>query len=472
MTATEPEQKTRPRGVDRFFGLTSRGTTVPRELRAGLTTFMSMAQIIILNPLILSGAADVNGEYLSHSALTTMTALSAGLATIVMGLVGRVPLALATALSVTAVLTYQVVPQVTWAQAMGLIVIEGLIVFVLALTGVRTKIMNAIPKDLRFGITMGLGMFLSLIGLVHAGFVTRRPDSAGTEVPVQLGHDGVLGGWPIAVFVIGLIIMISLFVRHVPGAMVIAILSATVAAIVGSSLAEPEEWGLVEPTVPSSVTSLPDFSLLGSADPIGAITGIGVLTLLLLTFTLLLSGFFDAMGAIMACGHDAGMTDENGKVRNLRRLLSVDGAAHAFGGLTSSGANAVYVESVTGVHDGARTGLASLMAGGMFLGTMFFTPVVELVPQQAAAPALVLVGSLMIMQAKNIDWGDFEITIPTFLIVALIPFTYSVTAGVSAGVIAYVVIKAVKGKWREPGLFLWGLSVVCALYFVLPMMGA
>lgn len=465
MNRSRTQAAPRPGRLDRWFEITARKSTVAREVRGGLTTFMAMAYIVVLNPLILTGATDIDGTRLSAVSVTTMTAFSAFIATVVMGAVGRVPLALAAALSVNAVVAYQIAPTVTWPQAMGLVVLEGVLIMVLAVSGARTAIMNAIPRDLKYAIGIGLGLFIALIGLVNAGFVSRRPDADGTTVPVMLGQGNQLVGWPIVVFVVGLLLMIALWVRKVPGAVVLSILVATVLGIVIESVAHPGGWGLVTPTVPDQVFALPDFSLFGRIDLVGVFTDIGTVTLLVFLFTLVLSGFFDAMGTIIAVSDEAGLVDANGRMKRLGTVLSIDGVSAAFGGVTSSSANTVFVESAAGVGDGARTGLASVVTGGLFGITMFLVPLAAVVPQQAAAPALVLVGGLMVAQARNIDWSNVEISIPAFLVVALTPFTYSVTVGVGAGIIAHVVIKAARGKWREPGWLLWIVSAVFVLYF-------
>lgn len=466
-TSTRPEGGPRPGPLDRWFEITARKSTVAREIRGGFTTFMAMAYILILNPIILTGSTDVTGAKLSWIGVTTMTAFSAFIATVVMGAVGRVPLALAAALTVNAVVAYQIAPTVTWAQAMGLVVLEGILIMVLAASGARTAIMNAIPLDLKHAIGVGLGLFIALIGLVNAGFVNRRPDADNTTVPLMLGDHGTLKGWPIVVFILGLVLMIAMWAKKIPGAVMLSIVAATVIGIVIESIAHPGGWGLVTPHVPDKIVDVPDFSLFGQVDLAGVFTEIGIVTLLVFLFTLVLSGFFDAMGTIIAVSDEAGLLDEKGKMRRLGTVLSIDGAAATFGGITSSSANTVYVESAAGVGDGARTGLASVVTGALFGIMMFLAPLAEVVPQQAAAPALVLVGGLMCAQARNIDWSDVEISIPAFLIVALTPFTYSVTVGVGSGIIAYVIIKAVRGKWRQPGWLLWIVSLIFVAYFAI-----
>ncbi|HIW63217.1 MAG TPA: NCS2 family permease [Candidatus Stackebrandtia excrementipullorum] len=468
MTETQTD---RVNVFDRWFKITERGSSIGAEVRGGFTTFMAMAYIVVLNPLILTGATDMTGERLSLVGVTTMTAFSAFIATVVMGAVGRVPLALAAALTVNAVVAYQIAPTVTWAQAMGLVVLEGLLIVVLAVSGVRTAIMNAIPRDLKYAIGAGLGLFIALIGLVNAGFVTRRPDADGTTVPVVLGTGGELQGWPIVVFAIGLLLTIALWGRKVPGAVMIGIVVATILGIVIEAVASPEGWGLVTPTLPEQIFASPDFSLFGQVDLFGAFTHLGVVTVIVFLFTLVLSGFFDAMGTIIAVSDEAGLVKKDGRMPGMGLVLSIDGAAAAFGGITSSSANTVFVESAAGVGDGARTGLASVVTGSLFGLTMFLVPLAAVVPQQAAAPALVLVGGLMCAQMRNIDWTDVEISLPAFLILAITPFTYSVTAGVGAGVIAFVLLKAVRGKWRAPGWLLWIVALVFVAYFGIDAFG-
>ncbi|MGN9779903.1 NCS2 family permease [Nonomuraea sp. ZG12] len=448
--------------LDRFFELSGRGTTVGREMRGGITTFMAMAYIILLNPIILAGAQDVTGAKLTISQLTTSTALAAAISTLLMAVIGNAPLALAAGLGLNAVVAYQAAPFMTWAQAMGLVVLEGLVIIVLAVTGLRTLIMNAIPLALKHAISVGIGLFIALIGLVDAGFVAR-----GTGTPVQLGATGRLSGWPVSVFCFGLLLMIVLFVRRTPAAILISIAVTAVVAVLVNSLAtvEPGAWGVVTPRVPESLVSAPDFGLVGEVDLFGGFARAGVLTATVVLFTLVLSGFFDAMGTIIGVSDEAGLVDERGRVPRLGRILTVDGVAGMVGGAVSSSANTVFVESAAGVGEGARTGLASLFTGALLGLTLLFTPLAAVVPAAAAAPALVLVGALMMMQSRNVPWQDLELAVPAFLTIALMPFTYSITNGVGAGVIVYTLIKAARGKFSEIPWLLWVVSLLFLAYF-------
>ncbi|REE99438.1 NCS2 family permease [Thermomonospora umbrina] len=463
---TETTGRTGAHGrLDRLFDLSGRDTSVPREVRGGFTTFFAMAYIILLNPIILGGAKDVTGAALSIPQLTTMTALSAAIATVIMGLVGNTPLALAAGLGINAVVAYQAAPQMTWPQAMGLVVLEGLVIVLLALTGIRERIMNAIPLDLKHAIAVGIGAFIALIGLVDAGFVT----SGEAGPPLALGVAGRLSTWPVVVFVFGLLLMIVLYTRRVPGAILLGIVLATVVAVVieaGAGI-PAGGWGVVTPEMPDRLVSAPDFGLLFQVDVFGGFGRAGFVTALVVLFTLVLSGFFDAMGTILGISDEAGLVDEKGRVPRLGRILAVDGLSAGLGGLTSSSANTVFVESAAGVGEGARTGLANLVTGALFACTLFLTPLAATVPAQAAAPALVVVGALMMTQVAKVHWNDPDMAIPAFLTIVMMPFTYSITNGIGAGLVVYAVVKAGRGRWGEVRYPLWIAAAVFAVYFAL-----
>ncbi|WP_233507826.1 NCS2 family permease [Spongiactinospora gelatinilytica] len=448
--------------LDRFFGLRARGSTVAAEVRGGVTTFVAMAYIVLLNPIILAGAVDVTGARLSIPQLTTATALAAAVSTLLMAVVGNAPFGVAAGLGLNAVVAYQAAPHMTWPQAMGLVVLEGLAIVVLAVSGARRMIMNAIPLALKHAISVGIGLFIALIGLVDAGFVAR-----GTGTPVQLGTTGHLSGWPVTVFCFGLLLMIVLYARRVPGAILISIVATTVLAIVvGTAFAvDPAQWGVVAPRVPTSIVSAPDFGLFGAFDLFGGFATAGALTATVVLFTLVLSGFFDAMGTIIGVSDEAGLVDEQGRVPRLGAILTVDGVSAAIGGTASASANTVFVESAAGVGEGARTGLASLVTGALLGLTLLFTPVTTVVPAAAAAPALVLVGALMMTQARNVPWTDLDLAIPAFLTIALMPFTYSITAGLGAGLIAYVAIKLGRGRPGDAHPLLYVVAAMFVAFF-------
>ncbi|MEU3643177.1 NCS2 family permease [Lentzea sp. NPDC034063] len=448
--------------LDQFFRITERGSTFGREVRGGITTFVAMSYIVLLNPLILGASADITGAKLTIAEITTATALAAGVMTVLMGLVGNAPLAIAAGLGVNGVVAFQMAPTMTWAQAFGLVVLEGVCIVIMAASGVRERIINAIPEPLKIAITVGIGLYIALVGLVSAGFVTRTPDAAHSTVPVRMGVDGHLSGWPIAIFCLGLLLMIVLMARGVPGAVLISIVVATVVAIGVNAAFDVQGWGLVSPTLPDSVVSSPDFGLFGRVDLFGGFVSAGVIAATIFLFTLVLSGFFDAMGTITSVSDEAGLT-KDGRVEGMGKILMVDGAGAIAGGVTGSAPNTVFLESAAGVGEGARTGLASVVTGGLFLVALLFTPLATVVPAQAAAPALVVIGGLMMTQIRRIPWQETDFTIPVFLTIAVIPFTYSITNGIGAGLVSYVVLRVCKGRW--PGWLMTGLALMFAVYF-------
>lgn len=449
--------------LDRYFHITLRGSTVSRELRGGVTTFMAMAYILLLNPLILSGK-DAAGDSLSRSALITATAFAAALTTLLMGFVGKVPLALAAGLSVSGVLSSQVVPVMTWPQAMGMCVMYGVVIMLLVVTGLREMIMNAIPLALKHAITMGIGMFVALIGLVKAGFVHASTGGG----PVTLGPAGQLAGWPVLIFCVTLLLIFMLQARNVPGAILIGIVIGTVIAVVLNAVGNisPKAWGSGPPELKGSAVSMPDFSLFGKVE-FGGWGQVGAMTVGMIVFTLVLAGFFDAMATIIGVGTEAKLADANGRMPGLSKALFIDGAGGAVGGVVGGSGQTVFVESATGVGEGARTGFSAVVTGLFFAACLFFTPITQIVPGEVAAAALVVIGAMMMQNARHVDWSDRSVAVPVFLTVVLMPFTYSITAGVAAGVIAYVAIKIAQGRAREIGAFMWGLTVIFLVFYAL-----
>ncbi len=469
--------------LDSYFKISERGSTVGREVRGGLVTFFTMAYIIALNPLIIGGAVDADKKFLGGFTafgqnlplIAAATALVAGILTILMGVVGNFPLAIATGLGLNTFVAYGIASKMTWADAMGLVVLEGLIITVLVLTGFRTAVFKAVPQQLKYAISVGIGLFIALIGLVDSGFVRRT----GTgPVPVQLGDGGNLVGWPIVVFIFGLILIVTLMVRKTKGAILIGIVGATVLAIIlesafkiGPSFISPTEsnpkgWGLNIPALPDSIASTPDFSLLGQFNLLGSFSKVSFVSAVLLVFTLLLSDFFDTVGTVTAIGHEAGLIDKDGNVPNNDRILLVDSLAAAAGGAAGISSNTSYIESASGVGEGARTGFASVITGICFLLATFLSPLVAIIPYEAATPALIIVGFLMMTQVKDIDWADLGIAIPAFLTIILMPFTYSISVGIGAGFVSHVLIRAVQGRRKEVHPLLWLVAVLFVIYFM------
>ncbi|MEV4400525.1 NCS2 family permease [Nonomuraea sp. NPDC049607] len=285
--------------------------------------------------------------------------------------------------------------------------------------------------------------------------------------PVLRGAPAPLPGGRAALFCAGLLLMIVLYVRRTPAAILISIAVTAILAVLVNSVVPipPEEWGVVVPHMPESLVSAPSFGLVWQFDLFGGFVRAGALTATVVLFTLVLSGFFDAMGTIIGVSDEAGLVDQVGRVPRLGRILTVDGVAGMIGGSVSASANTVFVESAAGVGEGARTGLASVVTGALLGLTLLFTPIAAVVPAAAAAPALVLVGALMMTQSKNVPWTDIELAIPAFLTIALMPFTYSITNGVGAGVISYTLIKAARGRFAEIPWLLWAVSLVFLAYF-------
>ncbi len=467
--------------LDRYFQISARGSTIGREVRGGIVTFFAMSYIVIINPLILGTDPDGTGafiggdESLAVSRVAAVTALTAGVLSIVMGVVARFPLAVAAGMGLNAVVAYSIalMPDagLTWADAMGIVVLEGIIILILVLTGFREAVFKAVPLELKMAISVGIGLFIAFIGFVNAGII-RVPFAQGT--PVELGVNGSLGGWPSLVFVVGLLTAAVLWVRKTRGALLIAIVFATVLAVVIEAVANvgmadeenPWGWQLNPPELSGSPVALPDFALLGEFSLLGSIDKVGIVVVVLLVFTLLLADFFDTMGTMVAVGAEAKLLDEDGNPPRAREILVVDSLAAVAGGAASSSSNTSYIESASGVGEGARTGLSSVVTGIAFLLTTFLSPLVAIVPFEAATPVLVLVGFLMMSQIAGIDWKRAEVAIPAFLIIILMPFTYSIAAGMGAGFIAYVAIQALSGKARQVHPLMWITALLFVGYFV------
>ena len=464
-------------GIDRWFSLSARGSTYGREVRGGLVTFFTMAYIVVLTPLIIGTAKDMHGLYVGGTddvikaitMVTAATALVAGLMTILMGAIGRFPVAVAAGLGLNGFVAFTLAPQMTWADAMGLVVLEGLLILLLVLTGFRSAVFSAVPEQLKYAIGVGIGLFITIIGLVDSGIVR-------SGVPlVSFGIFGELQGWPIFTFCIGLLITIVLVVRKVKGAILIGILATTVLAIVieavagvgGKTADNPTGWGLNVPAVPETIVATPDLGLLGQFSLFGSFQVIGVIASLLAIFSLMLSDFFDTMGTAFGLATEAELLDDEGNIPHFESILVVDSIAAAAGGAASVSSNTSYIESASGIGEGARTGIASIVTGALFLIAMFFSPLVTIIPYEAATPALVVVGFLMMTQIRHIDFTDYSIGIPAFLTIAIMPFTYSITNGIGAGFVSWLVIKIFTGKVKEVNWLMWVISIAYIIYFAI-----
>lgn len=466
-------EKPGPGFLDRFFEITSRGSSVKQELRGGIVAFVAMAYIVVLNPLILGGSADVEGGSLDFAQLTAVTGLVAGVITILFGVVARLPFALAAGLGMNSFLAVSVVQDVTWAEAMGLVMINGVIIVVLGATGIRTAIFYAIPHALKVAITVGIGLFIAFVGFVNSGFVTATESGP----PVQLGQDGSIGSLPTLVFVFALILIGVLVARRVAGGVLIGIVIATVVAIIIQAFAnlgtvddpenpDPLGWNLAAPEVPEQIVALPDFSLIGAFDLFGAFERIGLLSATMLVFTLVFTNFFDAMGAMTGLARNAGLHNPDGTFPRLRGAFVVEGIGAVAGGGASASSNTVFVDAAAGIAEGARTGLAAIVTGGLFLLSMFFSPLIAVIPMEAGSAALVVVGAMMVTSVREIDLSDFRTSLPVFLTMVTMPLTYSIANGIGVGFISWALIHVMSKRGRDVHWLLWVVSAGFLLYFI------
>jgi AGZA family xanthine/uracil permease-like MFS transporter len=436
--------------IDRLFDLRGRGTDVWTELRGAFATFLTMAYILFANPAILSAAG------VPFNSAVACTAAAAGICSILMGLYANLPIALASGMGLNAIVAFQVTGVTgSWQAAMGVVVVEGLLILILVLVGLREAVMDAIPRDLRRAIGAGIGLFIAFIGAVNAklvivpsGTVAVLSKNPGAVLPPVTY--GSLGTPETAIALIGLVITAWLMARRVRGAIVLGILLGTAVALV---------WGVAK--FPERLQA-PDFSIAFQADWRAALRP-GLVPLIL---ALMMVDFFDTLGTATAIAEEAGLEDENGRIPGIRRLLIVDSLAAAIGGAFGASSVTSYIESAAGVAEGARTGLHSVFVGLMFLAAIFAAPVAGVVPGAATAPALILVGFLMAAQITRIDFGKLDTAIPAFITLVTLPFTYSISHGIGYGFITYVAIHVFSGRLREVHPLMYLLAAAFAAYFV------
>ena len=435
----------------RFFNLASRGSTPAAEVRGAVATFLTMAYILFANPAILSAAGVPTGPAVAA------TAAAAAICSILMGLVANFPIALAPGMGLNAFIAYQVAPVAgSWQVAMGLVVLDGLLALALVVVGLREAVMNAIPRDLRRAIGVGIGLFIAFIGLVNARLVIVPPGTVSAlganplAVMPPVTH-GSLRATEATVALVGLLIIASLLARRITGAVVIGILASTALALGVAAIPTGE------------LVSLPSFETVGEADVLGALTSAALLPLLL---SFLLVDFFDTIGTVTAIADETGLHDDQGRIPAIRRILGVDSLGAAVGGFFGASSVTSYIESAAGIAEGARTGLHSVVVGLLFAIAIFFTPVVSIVPLAATAPALIAVGFLMCQQIARIDFRELDTAIPAFVLLATIPFTYSISHGIGYGFITFVAIKLLSGKWRDVHPLMYATAAAFAAFFV------
>ena len=462
--------------VARFFKFAERETNIVTETRAGVTTFMVMAYIIFVNPGIISTATAGQGPAFMPTVVATC--LIAGIMTLAMGLVANYPFAMAAGMGLNAVVAFDLIlsRHMPWQDAMAVIAWEGIIITILVVTGLRESIMRAIPMSLKRSIGIGIGLFILFIGLSEGGFVAR-----GTGTPLTLGTFLLP---TIVVFVFGLAVALALMARKVPGALLISIFAATALAIVinyamGTTVGDS---GVTKAGFIAGAAVMPDkwlfdfsgdnFSTLlqplGHLVSVWSVPGVPLLTVILVVFSLMLSDFFDTMGTVIGVGEEAGLLDEDGNLPGIGRVLLVDSLGAVAGGLGSTSSNTTYIESAAGVGEGGRTGFTSVVVGALFLVAILFAPIAGIVPAQATAPALVVVGYLMFTMVRQMEWGEIDDLFPILATIIVMPLTYSITNGIAAGFVAYVFLKLVTGKAREVHPLMWLVSAAFVLYFAIP----
>ena len=431
-----------------FFDLAGRGSTVGREARGALATFLTMAYILVANASILSAAG------VPADAAVAATALTAGLASILMGLGGNVPIALAPGMGLNAFVAFQVAPVAGgWRGAMGLIVLDGVIVLACVLLGLREAVARAIPVDLRRAIGVGIGLFIILLGLVQAQLVVvpastvaALSEHPGLTLPPLTAGEWSAPGPLIAIA--GFIAGACLLALGRAGAMLVAIGVSSLLALQTGYMA----WN-------ATIVAWPRFDTVFQADIRAALDW----RLVPLLFSLILVDFFDTVGTVTAIGEAAGLTGRDGMMPRFKQILAIDAIAAIIGGASGASSATSYVESAAGVAEGARTGLHSVFVGLLFLASMALAPIAAAVPAVATAPALILTGLLMCRDMGRIDIARLDTALPAFLTVIMVPLTYSISHGIGAGFIAYVAIKVLSGRIRE----VHPLMAVSAATFIL-----
>ena len=467
--------------LERRFRFAANGTTLARDTMAGVTTFIVMSYIIFVNPQILSfaGIPALQSKGLPFEQVLAATCLVAGVMTILMGLYTNRAYAIAPGLGLNAVVAFGLVAGegLSFPAAMGLIVVEGIAVTILVLTGMREKIMDAIPLDLKKAIAIGIGLFIAFIGLVNSGVVIK-----GTPA-VDLAR---LSTWPIFVTFFGLTLTIVLRARGVRGDLLIGIVLTTIlATIINEAAGNDVGFPAGTASWPGDAYEKPDLALLGNFN-FDAFTELAFISAVVWAFSLFLADFFDTMGTLVGVGKQAGYLDENGRMEEIRKPLLVDSLAAVAGGAASTSSATTYIESAAGVGVGGRTGWVAVIAGALFFPFMFFAPIIGMVPPQATAPALILVGFLMMTalteveedaegrqtgrKLAGIDFTDLGIGLAAALTIMFMPFTFSITRGIGIGFLAFVIVRAAQGRPREVHPFMWIASAAFLLYFLVPFL--
>jgi AGZA family xanthine/uracil permease-like MFS transporter len=446
------------------FKLDDLNTNVRTEVLAGFTTFLTMSYIIFVNPLFLSffGDPELASKALPFSASLTATCLATAVMCIVMGLVTNYPFALAPGMGLNAIVAYQMVAGMglSWPSAMGVIVMEGIIITILVITGFREAVMNSIPLSLKQAISVGIGLFIAFIGLVQAGFVQKSETTLVTL--------GTFDNLRVVVAIFGLLLTAILLKVKVKGALLIGILGSTVLAVLvnyASGLSVFADPNIAK--LPTSVLSMPDFSTIGRFD-FYAISKLGVVTATILIFSVMLSDFFDTLGTVIGLGSEAKFLDQKGRLPRINRVLLVDSLSAVAGGASSASSVTTYIESAAGISAGGRSGLTTVVVGIFFFLAIFLSPIAGVVPKEATAPALIIVGFLMLSIVRELPFERFDEAFPAFLIMIVMPLTYSISNGIGFGFIAFSLIKLLSGRGREVHWLMYLVSFAFAVDFAIP----
>jgi adenine/guanine/hypoxanthine permease len=439
--------------IDRYFGIAAAGSTIPRELRAGLTTFLTMSYVLLVNPQVLGNAIVIPNGF---AKLLVVTALAAAIGSLLMGLIARYPFAQAPGMGLNAYFAFTVVlgQKIPWQTALGAVAISGVIFVALSILGARQAIVRAIPNHLKYSVTAGIGLFLAFLGLRNCGAVVANPDTFVTL--------GSMTSAPVLIAIFGLFVTSVLLVRRVPGAILIGIVASTIVAIVTRAAVYFGPKGALVPFggFSNGIIQLPiaPTGLVGALD-LHAALGLGVLAIV---FTFFYVDFFDATGTLVALANKAGVLDADGNLPRARRTFACDGLAAICGAFLGTSTTTAYIESASGIEEGGRTGLVATTVAVLFILSMVFWPLAAAIPAAATAPALIVVGALMLDGLRSIAWEDYAILISAFLTVVTMPLTFSIANGVSFGVISYAVIKVSSGRGKEvdPLLYLVAAALI------------
>jgi len=428
----------------KFFGLKEKQTNIRTEFVAGATTFLTMAYIIFVNPNILSEAG------MDKGAVTIVTCIVSAVITIITGLFANAPIAMAPGMGLNAFLSYSLVKagEITWQTALGVVFLSGLLCFVLTLLGLRKRLVEAIPVSLISAISVGIGLFITFIGLVNMRIIVKNESTLVSAGPMT---------WPVVMGLCGLLVMAFLETKKVKGSLLIGIMFATILAVISGDVERPKalrdvlslSFDIRPVAFQLHIVEVFKWSLFGSV------------------FTLMFMDMFDSIGTLVACCHEAKMVDQKGKIKGLDLLLMIDGAASMLGAALGTSTITSYIESAAGIEEGGRTGLTSVVTGVLFLVARLFVPIVGIVPAYATGPALVMVGLFMMKEIKRIDFMNMEEAFPAFIILVMIALSYSISTGLAFGFVSFVVIKTLSGKIRDVKPTMWVIAILSVMFLSL-----